>query len=442
MLSAGLNRKMLITDTQDFMPDYVDLLQANRKLGYSTLTAIADICDNPVDAGASNVWVNIDADGDKVKSIIISDDGHGMTEYHLQKALVPASTGRTRNAKNELGFFGVGLVASGLSLGNKIEIYTRGSEGDFYSYIDWNEKVFSNNPVNLIRRCSSEESKNIIDTRIGNSETGTVIWISNINIAHSKYDYLIERLEFHLAVTYYNLRDKYQVHLNNVAIKSWDIIEAGKAHDTSEIFEYPIKREVNGVVIDTTIKLQFSYLKKENPDRASKAYGTQEFNSTGALERNGRLLTYGSWLVNRGKSNPYNGLRFRLSYNDAGLDDVIFDINVQKDDCKIIDQDFYDWLHKHITDYWTKTAKPIFDKYRGESNTDQRKSGKKLPVAQDRLLYLADSKLVQNLKGLNVNKLTYQEALQKLKAFHLMASDIDHNAEETRKLKQTLKSTF
>lgn len=434
---------MLITSTQDFMPDYTDLLQANRKLGYSTLTAIADICDNPVDAGASNVWVNIDADGDKVKSIIISDDGSGMTQYHLQKALVPASTGRTRNPlANELGFFGVGLVASGLSLGNKIEIYTRGSEGDFYSYIDWNEKVLTNNPVNLIRRCTPEESKDIIEPRLHGNETGTVIWISDINIAHSKYDYLIERLEFHLAVTYYNLRDKYQIHLNDNAIKPWDIIENGDGHDTSEVFEYPVKLQMNDQVIDTVIKLQFSYLKKENPSRPSKAYGTLEFNSTGALERNGRLLTYGSWLVNRGKSNPYNGLRFRLSYNDSRLDDIIFDINVQKDDCKIIDEDFYKWLHNHIVDYWTKTAKPIFDKYRGQTNTEQRKSGKKLPVAQDRLLYLADSKLVKSLKDVNVTKLTYQQALQQLKSFHLMASEIDKKAEEARILKATLKSTF
>lgn len=430
--------KMSNQDSNEFMPDYLDLLQANRKLGYTTCTAIADICDNPVDAGASKVWVELTTDANnKINGIIIADNGKGMSEYELMKALVPASTGRLRNVQNELGFFGVGLVASGLSLGNKLEVYTRGTEGDFYSYIDWNEKCLTNNPVNLIRRCNLDESTSVLNARIRENTTGTVIWISDLNIAHSKYESLVERLEFHLGVTYYNLRHKYQVFLNNKPVKPWDILETGKGHDTSPVFEYPVKRYVNGKHIEATIKLQLSYLKKENPERPSAIYGTVDANQAGALERNGRILAYGTWIVDRQKSGIYNSVRFKVSYDNTDLDNIIFDINVQKDDCKIVDTDFYNWLNKHIQTYWREVGKPTYDKYRRTAQpTIQRVSGKKMPVKLERLLCVAEHKLTQSIKVVDIDKVTPYQALHTLKTLHSLAVSVDKSADEARRWKK------
>ena len=428
---------MLNQDADDFMPDYLDLLQANRKLGYTTYTAIADICDNPVDAGASKCWVELTTDADnKIIGIIIADNGKGMTEYELSKALVPASTGRLRNVQNELGFFGVGLVASGLSLGNKIEIYTRGDEGDFYSYIDWNEKFMTNNPVNLVRRCNLDESTSVLNARTRQSQTGTVIWISDLKLAPVKYATLIERLQFHLAVTYYNLRHKYELFLNNTPVKPWDILESGQGHYTSPVYEYPVSRYLNGKHIETTIKLQLSYLKKDNPLRPSNAYGTIDTNQAGALERNGRILAYGTWIVDRQKSGIYNSVRFKVSYDNTDLDNIIFDINVQKDDCKIIDKPFDDWLKKHVQEYWRDHGKPLYEKYRRvRKPTIQKVSGKKMPVKLDRLLCIAEHKLTQSIKSVDIEKVTPYQALHTLKTLHSLAVSVDKSADEARKWK-------
>ena len=425
-------------DASDFMPDYLDLLQANRKLGYSTATAIADICDNPVDAGATQVWVELTTDANnKVNGIIISDNGKGMSEYELQKALVPASTGRVRNVQSELGFFGVGLVASGLSLGNKLEVYTRGTDGDLYSYIDWTEKCLTNNPVNLIRKCNLDESTTTLNARIRKNKSGTVIWISDLNIAHSKYDSLVEKLEFHLGVTYYNLRHKYQVFLNNKLVKPWDILESGQGHHTSPVFEYPVKRYINGKHVEATIKLQLSYLKKDNQERPSSIYGTVDANQAGALERNGRILAYGTWIVDRQKSGIYNSVRFKVSYDNTDLDSIIFDINVQKDDCKIVDQEFYDWLNKHIQTYWREIGKPTYYKYRRTTQpTIQKVSGKKMPVKLERILFVADHKLTQSIKNVDVSKVSADQALNMLKTLHSLAISVDKSADEARRWKK------
>ena len=43
---------MTETNFVEYMPDYLDLLNAFRKLGYSASAAIADLSDNPFDATA------------------------------------------------------------------------------------------------------------------------------------------------------------------------------------------------------------------------------------------------------------------------------------------------------------------------------------------------------------------------------------------------------
>jgi hypothetical protein len=431
---------MFVNDESDFMPDYLDLLQASRKLGYTTCSAIADICDNPFDAGADKTWVEIiKSDDNKVNGIIISDNGKGMTKYELSKALVPASTGRTRQVQNELGFFGVGLIASGLHLGNRIEIFTRGAEGDFYSYIDWDEKCVTNNPVNVVRPCTRDESTTILSSRIRNNATGTVIWVSKINIAHTKYDDLIQSLEFHLGVTYYNLRDKYQLFINNNPVLPWDLLEVGNAHNTSPVFEYPVKKYINGKHIDAVIKLQFSYLKKENRARPHEFYGTTDDNQAGALERNGRTLAFGQWMVKRKNSSAYNGLRFRVSYDNTDLDELIFQINVQKDGCSIIDDGFYKWLNKHIQDYWRVEGSPLYEKYRNRQKPGvQKTSGKKLPVAMERILFMAEHKLTKRLNSVNPDTMSAEKALQMLQELRTLAVDVETEAKKARALKQSL----
>jgi len=131
--------KTTLVDFEKHMPDYLALLNATRKLGHSVESAIADLIDNGLDAQASDVHVyfteeqrnekQVRNDGRSIISISIADNGTGMNKFQLHKALIPASTGRVRNTKTQSGFFGMGLLASGLALGNHVDVYTRGEDG-------------------------------------------------------------------------------------------------------------------------------------------------------------------------------------------------------------------------------------------------------------------------------------------------------------------------
>lgn len=126
-----------------------------------------------------------------------------------------------------------------------------------------------------------------------------------------------------------------------------------------------------------------------------------------------------------------------MSYDNTDLDNIIFDINVQKDDCKIVDQDFYDWLNKHIQTYWREIGKPTYEKYRRTTQpTIQKVSGKKMPVKLERILCVADHKLTQSIKNVDVNKVSADQALSMLKTLHSLAISVDKSADEARRWKK------
>lgn len=405
------------TNLVEYMPDYLDLLNAFRKIGYNTSAAIADLSDNPFDAGASKCWITLKQGSNVIDNIVISDNGRGMSMFELHKALIPASTGRVRKYQNELGFFGVGMVSAGMSLGNCIEVFTRGVDGDLYSYLDWEEKMLTNNPANPVRKCTKEESETVLNPYLHGSETGSVIWITKTSIEQTKYESLMKQLEFNLGVTYYGLKDSYQVFINNQPVKPWDILETSKNAHTSDVLTYNVNKIVNGKRVQGVISLQFSYVWMENSERPYPAImGRTNENQGGALVRNGRTLTFGTMMGISEKTPLHNALRFRVSYDNSDLDNLVFNINVQKNACQIVDKDVYEWLQKAVKTYLKEKVRPLNFKYRSSKSTKGRTSsirpsGKKLPISVDRNKFVANHALTQRLCKLDVTRLNGASAV-------------------------------
>ncbi|MBK4120236.1 histidine kinase/DNA gyrase B/HSP90-like ATPase [Kocuria rhizophila] len=92
--------------------------------GHHTLTsALADLVDNSVDAGASHVLVRFLTDTDRPVGLMVVDDGRGMSTAELEKAMVYG--GRRDYAQGDLGHYGVGMKASSLSQAAEMHVFTR-----------------------------------------------------------------------------------------------------------------------------------------------------------------------------------------------------------------------------------------------------------------------------------------------------------------------------
>lgn len=104
------------------LPNAAKLTSSLRHTGYDNTSAIADLIDNCIDAGAQNVYLQF-AVRDKKPEIYIIDDGCGMNQETLSEAVKLGSM-VTKDNETELGFFGMGLCTASWSIGRRLEIYT------------------------------------------------------------------------------------------------------------------------------------------------------------------------------------------------------------------------------------------------------------------------------------------------------------------------------
>ena len=68
------------------IPSAARLMTSLRDIGYDLPSAVADLVDNSIDAGAGTVWIDVCRKGER-SFIRIADDGRGMTERVLDEAM-------------------------------------------------------------------------------------------------------------------------------------------------------------------------------------------------------------------------------------------------------------------------------------------------------------------------------------------------------------------
>jgi hypothetical protein len=117
-------------------------IEATRDSGYrGTPSAIAELVDNSLQAGAKSIAILIDASGSEYPlRVVVSDNGRGMDAAELREALRFGGSSRF-GARDGLGRFGMGLPNASLSQARRLEVYSWQAEGELplYSYIDVDE---------------------------------------------------------------------------------------------------------------------------------------------------------------------------------------------------------------------------------------------------------------------------------------------------------------
>ncbi|GGK94399.1 hypothetical protein GCM10012284_30550 [Mangrovihabitans endophyticus] len=93
-------------------------------------SAVADLVDNSVDAGAARVVVRFEVEGGQPVALTVVDDGRGMDEHQADEAM---RLGRQRDyASSDQGHFGIGLKAASFSHADTLAVYTSPGDGAFH----------------------------------------------------------------------------------------------------------------------------------------------------------------------------------------------------------------------------------------------------------------------------------------------------------------------
>lgn len=129
-------------------PNCAHLIQAMRCVGYTLETALADILDNSITAGAEHISVQFRwNDGNPWLAIL--DDGCGMSSEKLQEAMRfggDTAPSETRDAK-DLGRYGLGLKTASLSQCRRLTVVTK--QMDDIHALEWD--------VDYLSKCRSSD---------------------------------------------------------------------------------------------------------------------------------------------------------------------------------------------------------------------------------------------------------------------------------------------
>jgi hypothetical protein len=321
-------------------PRAVAMIEALRGLGYSTATALADIIDNSIAAGARTVDLEFVWDG-KQSYVRIEDDGRGMSEAELDCAMrLGEKNPLDRRDESDLGRFGLGLKTASFSQCRRLTVATVGPDG--LQCLRWDLDVLAASKGNDWRLLEGpDESAAGLIEEFGARPHGTlVLWeildriVSDGFREHDFID-LTYRVERHLAMVFHRYlegpRSRLRLRINGKPVVAWDPFLSGHPakpwHSPAAAFPGMSGVEVECHVLPHKDRLSAKeYESAEGPDGWTAQQGFYVY-------RNERLLVAGSWLglgQGRGwtKDEAHRLARIRLDIPNSA--DAEWKIDIRK----------------------------------------------------------------------------------------------------------------
>jgi hypothetical protein len=115
----------VISGTESLPPDEAKAGDIFSRLGYTFADAVADLVDNSVDAEASVVLIRFIRSASGIHSVVIADNGKGMTAEDLKEAMRFGS--RSNKSGSQLGKYGIGLKSASLSQADVVTVLSEKS---------------------------------------------------------------------------------------------------------------------------------------------------------------------------------------------------------------------------------------------------------------------------------------------------------------------------
>lgn len=370
-------------------PDPARLVAGLRCTGYDFQTAAADIVDNSIAANADKVFIRIEMDSEGEKFVYFGDNGHGMDEHDLKKAMQLGAPARENPAS--LGKFGLGLKTASFAICKKLTVISRKSPGAPLVKLAWDIDHIEETGEWLMLSEEIETHEQDAWNEIGGMDSvGTlVVWTKCDRILSKNYaapggshaqaaiQQIRENLKEHLGTIYHRFLDydddrqrNVNIDVNGELIKPWNPFDSKLSEQVISENERTIEiisenRETSGMVrIGAWIFRHSSSLSEAENDIAKISYNNQGF----YIYREGRLINKGGWL----------GL-FK-THGDFDLLRIEFDLGHELDD------DFNVDVKKSVVRLDTKTQedlKEMLTPFRREAKTTLQRGQRKRAVAMD-----------------------------------------------------------
>ncbi|MGQ0752291.1 MAG: ATP-binding protein [Betaproteobacteria bacterium] len=214
---------------------------STRDSGYkSTWSAVAELVDNAVQAGARTVRISLestDAMSGSDTRVQVADDGVGMDRATLVQAMRFGGSGRY-NDRSGPGRFGMGLPNASLGQARRVSVYTWQSGASvLFTYLDVDEIAAGG--VESVPEPLRHKAIPGID-RIDPSHGTTVVWERCDRLDNRRPSTLVKRLSASLGRIFrYFLLKGVRIEINGSAIKPVDplFLEWKAVHSGARLFQ-------------------------------------------------------------------------------------------------------------------------------------------------------------------------------------------------------------
>lgn len=378
-------------NTTELIPSAERLINSMRDVGYSFPVAIADIIDNSIDAGATEIHISAEFKG-KDTWIRILDNGFGMTPSETMEAMRFGSRPYQNNSTG-LGKFGLGLKTASISQCRHLIVASRHHQTPtkLTSYC-WDLDYINSTDKWEVIKVSPMEIDELFPNNTFSHQGTAVIWknldriIDQTNPAEeeskNKFLGLCRELEQHLAMVFHRflsgeVPDKHlKIVLNGNEISAWDPF-ARDEQQTLKMTSSKIK--LNSGIESGFIFIQPYVLPSKDQFTSKEAFnnarGPKKWNRQQGfyIYRSNRLIQSGGWSGLRTLDEHSKLARISIDFPN-NLDEA-FKIDISKMKIEIPSQ---------IIDQIEESIKPVIKKadevYRKESKNDNKVYKNNAPV--------------------------------------------------------------
>lgn len=317
-------------------PDPGALIESLRSFGYSLETAIADLVDNSITAGAKTIEIEFNWAGPE-SWITILDDGSGIDSDRLNDVMRPGSTNPLDDRDpDDLGRFGLGLKTASFSQARSLTVLTRTAPGPA-ACRRWDlDHVGRTRQWQLLMGPRPESEERL--AKLDDVTTGTLVLWENIDRvvdgqagdSDSRHFYAaVGRVESHLAAVFHRfLGSKLQIRLNGNAIEPWDPFCTD--HDATQLLpEGRLPYGGDSILVQPYVLPHHSRF--EDKAAHQHAGGIKGWNAQQGfyLYRSDRLILSGGWIIGGFKPEEHYKLA-RISIDIDQTMDADWALDVRK----------------------------------------------------------------------------------------------------------------
>jgi hypothetical protein len=333
--------------TEDVPPDPGAMIESMRAFGYSLPTAVADLVDNSITAGAISVWVDLHWEGGQ-STVRVLDDGRGMAPAALTNAMrLGSRSPRELRAPDDLGRFGLGLKTASFSQARDLTVASR-AQGGAIEARRWDlDFVTRTRSWSLLKGPDATTEHVLAD--LGPLEHGTLVRLERLDrlvgdvsvddtAAHERFLEHVNRTEAHLAMVFHRFLSGTQalhLYINGRRVEPWDpfLIDHPAHAATQQLPPDSLPFEGGKVEVHPFVLPHQSKLGVELHRRAAGPRGWNAHQGF-YVYRARRLLVAGDWLGLPFRQEEHNKLA-RISIDLDNAMDASWQIDVRKATARI-----------------------------------------------------------------------------------------------------------